>query len=923
YSDFFSVVTNYNGPVWYVSVDGNDFTGDGSYDNPYEHIQWAADQASSGDTVLIMSGSYEENISLDNKNLAFIGFSPDSLSIISPQTTSQVTFYISNVETVSLKQLSIIGNGEGAGLWAYDCSQSILEDVLFEGFGDYGAKFSNSGSGETEAILKNVVVRNNSTGLNILGTTCSMYDAQIDSNERGIKFSTGEGHDLNLNKVNFYNNSIDDIGAGLYIDQAPSSSTVTIDSCEFINNSSTNSGAAIFSRSNELWISNSIFRANYTPNGGSAIYVDPNDSPGINITDCYFINNTGHQNGTTIRTASITNIYNCIFLSSDGPVIGGVNPYNIENIISITNSIFWNNPVVSGVWSPLDNINIIYSCIENGWPGTGNIDDDPKICDPYSNSFQLSSDSPCVGTGWNNENMGGLDVGCEQVDNTLSLDATAPDGGTGSDENPINNLEDAVTYVFDGDSILINPGNYNPENEIYITKSIDFIGQDSSKTVIVIDGGTFLSANTQDVNVTKLGFKNLKFLGDGWTSDYTFMLYFGEYVFSNCIFQNIHNTYNLRVSNSSLQIDNCTFDNGATGVYDIVGWGDSEANNDVLIKDIFVNQPELRIAIPSLTDSLFVENLLMDQKNVDIEVGYINLMNSYFNNCSITINAESADIEENIFSDCSSFDQNLIFLGNDGMGLIDHCLFNKNHASYALIGSASQNSFIINNSTFANNTERLFELVNGSHGDLINSIIQTAGADILFYNGTSDQSFSANYNLIDFGPGDGWGQSDYTEENVIYGDPLFVNPANDDYHLQWASPAIDAGDPDSPLDPDGSRADMGAFYFDQSDTIPPTVSIIGLSSTEVGTENQITVTWSANDNWLLDSAFVDILHSDETVIRADTTLAETGESTIDVPDSTLNSFQLIVTVWDYLHNEATDTSEVITVFDNTPPEVTV
>ena len=42
-------------------------------------------------------------------------------------------------------------------------------------------------------------------------------------------------------------------------------------------------------------------------------------------------------------------------------------------------------------------------------------------------------------------------------------------------------------------------------------------------------------------------------------------------------------------------------------------------------------------------------------------------------------------------------------------------------------------------------------------------------------------------------------------------DPLFVDPDNRDYRLQSGSPAIDAGDPNSPKDPDGSRADIGAL----------------------------------------------------------------------------------------------------------------
>ena len=50
----------------------------------------------------------------------------------------------------------------------------------------------------------------------------------------------------------------------------------------------------------------------------------------------------------------------------------------------------------------------------------------------------------------------------------------------------------------------------------------------------------------------------------------------------------------------------------------------------------------------------------------------------------------------------------------------------------------------------------------------------------------------------------------------IYLDPSFVYPDQNDFRLQWGSPCIDAGDPYSPLDPDGTICDMGAFYYDQS-----------------------------------------------------------------------------------------------------------
>jgi predicted outer membrane repeat protein len=48
----------------------------------------------------------------------------------------------------------------------------------------------------------------------------------------------------------------------------------------------------------------------------------------------------------------------------------------------------------------------------------------------------------------------------------------------------------------------------------------------------------------------------------------------------------------------------------------------------------------------------------------------------------------------------------------------------------------------------------------------------------------------------------------------ISGDPLFVNAPGGDLHLSLGSPCIDTGDPTFPLDPDSTRADMGAFFFD-------------------------------------------------------------------------------------------------------------
>lgn len=46
-------------------------------------------------------------------------------------------------------------------------------------------------------------------------------------------------------------------------------------------------------------------------------------------------------------------------------------------------------------------------------------------------------------------------------------------------------------------------------------------------------------------------------------------------------------------------------------------------------------------------------------------------------------------------------------------------------------------------------------------------------------------------------------------------DPLFVRTGKRDHRLLWPSPCVDAG-PTTTLDPDSTRSDMGALFFDQS-----------------------------------------------------------------------------------------------------------
>ena len=67
-------------------------------------------------------------------------------------------------------------------------------------------------------------------------------------------------------------------------------------------------------------------------------------------------------------------------------------------------------------------------------------------------------------------------------------------------------------------------------------------------------------------------------------------------------------------------------------------------------------------------------------------------------------------------------------------------------------------------------------------------------------------SLNVSYTLADTEPVPGSGN--------LFAEPQFLRPGAGNFSLQTGSAAVDSGDPASPLDPDGSRADMGAVAFD-------------------------------------------------------------------------------------------------------------
>lgn len=161
---------------------------------------------------------------------------------------------------------------------------------------------------------------------------------------------------------------------------------------------------------------------------------------------------------------------------------------------------------------------------------------------------------------------------------------------------------------------------------------------------------------------------------------------------------------------------------------------------------------------------------------------------------------------------------------------ISHCLFNNNWLSVVGYGGAgiyAQNQVNIVNCTFyANNCSQFAVPAIDLRTDafnFINNVVAHNGRGIRFYHssyinmGHNDildecTDVPAGFGVLDTVNYNGDSSDVYFN---IFKDPMFVDTANCDLHLQASSPCIDAGDPASPMDPDSTITDIGCYYFGQ------------------------------------------------------------------------------------------------------------
>jgi len=429
----------------YISNAGNDFTGNGTVNYPYETIQKGINVANTGDIVLVSDGTYLETIRYNQKAITVAShYVVDGLeshisntiidgeyqrrgvwidgnnsvlkglTITKGRDSEGSGIYVRNSPTI--ENCNIVANGEtdfgnsinkGAGIFISSYASPLFinckieNNKLFSNNDTYGAgvyaengsnvTFRNCSISENENHTKDYWDTNRGAGMYFGGHSLTIYDSEINQNHITV----------------YASNSSSVYGAGIYMGTGTlymENSTVSSNkfdsedsqnfggiyaygqTVEIINSTiSNNSDGGIYSGSNSKFTNTTI-----SGNATKGIYTSDNST----ITNSVISNNTNfglYVEGSNSSIENTTITYN------------GTGIFAYGATISLMNTISYFNTTSQIDGTSSSTITIDYSDIQNGvnygsWAtGTGNIDTNPLF--NSTTDYHLSTGSPCINTG--------------------------------------------------------------------------------------------------------------------------------------------------------------------------------------------------------------------------------------------------------------------------------------------------------------------------------------------------------------------------------------------------------------------------------------------------------------------------------------------------------------------------------------------
>ncbi|MBL7152900.1 MAG: right-handed parallel beta-helix repeat-containing protein [Phycisphaerae bacterium] len=165
-------------------------------------------------------------------------------------------------------------------------------------------------------------------------------------------------------------------------------STPTITNCTFTGNAALGggdrwaNGGAMYNDHGDPIVTNCTFVANTGRDGGAVHNMKAEPV----FTNCIFSGNAARESGGAVYSVYLSDVtlVNCTFVGNRAPDGSALACYAFRpehfNNLQVTNCIIWDGE--NSIWKSDDStITVTYSNVQNGWPGLGNIDIDPRFAD--------------------------------------------------------------------------------------------------------------------------------------------------------------------------------------------------------------------------------------------------------------------------------------------------------------------------------------------------------------------------------------------------------------------------------------------------------------------------------------------------------------------------------------------------------------